>query len=393
MRGKPVTIQEVTAPRLRQRGYKFVVVFRQGGKRSYKYCRAKGEAETEAQRLRISVDNSGREAAGAFEAFDKIDLVRWRKELAEYGATLGDAVTHYLAFLKERSQQTRKTVRELFNAVLDAKERERRSERYQDDLRVRLARFSTDHGERVLGEINKDLLDRWLHGLGLSAVSTGNFRRVLGVAFSHAVAHGWLSENPVARAMKPKVIQGEIGILTPEQLQKLLEKAHEDILPALAIGAFAGLRRAEIERMEWKDVDLVEGFVQVRASNAKSARRRLVRVRPALAAWLQPYAGRVGRIWPEGERGRLLFDEAKEKAGFTTKHPWPSNALRHSFATYVLASTSDAATLSLEMGHTDQRLIFAHYRELVKPKAAAAWWAVLPTAPGNVVQLPRVKAA
>jgi integrase len=393
MRGKPVTIQEVKAARLRKRGYKFVVVFRQGGKRSYKYCSTKGEADTEAQRLLISVDNSGREATGAFEAFDKVDLIRWRKELAEHGATLGDAVAHYMAFLKERSHQTRKTVRELFNDVLDAKERERRSERYQDDLRVRLARFSADHGERVLGDINKDLLDRWLHGLGLSAVSTGNFRRVLGVAFSHAVAHGWLSENPVARAMKPKVIQGEIGILTPEQLQKLLDTAHEDILPALAIGAFAGLRRAEIERMEWADVDLVEGFVQVRASNAKSARRRLVKVRPALAAWLQPYAGKIGRIWPEGERGRVLFDEAKEKAGFTTKHPWPSNALRHSFATYVLASTSDAATLSLEMGHTDQRLIFAHYRELVKPKAAAAWWAVLPTVPENVVQLPRVKAA
>lgn len=393
MRGKPVTIQEVTAPRLRQRGYKFVVVFRQGGRRSYKYTRTKSEAETEAQRLRISVDNSGREAAGAFEAFDKIDLVRWRKELAEHGATLGDAVTHYLAFLKERSQQTRKTVRELFNDVLDAKERERRSQRYQDDLRVRLARFSADHGERLLGEINKDLLDRWLHGLGLSAVSTGNFRRVLGVAFSHAVAHGWLTENPVARAMKPKVIQGVIGILTPEQLQKLLREAHEEILPALAIGAFAGLRRAEIERMDWSDVDLVEGFVQVQAINAKSARRRLVKVRPALAAWLQPYADRTGRIWPEGERGRMLFDEAKEKAGFTGKRPWPSNALRHSFASYTLASTNDAASLGLELGHTDQRLIFAHYRELVKPKAAAAWWAVLPTAPENVVQLQRVKAA
>lgn len=386
-----MTIQKVTAERLKQRGYKFNVVFRDpGGKRSYRYCRTKGEAEAEAQRLRIAVHNAGVEAAGAFEAFDKVQLVKWRQELAEHGATVEDAVSHYLDFLAERAKQTRITVRELFNSVRDAKEREHRGARYQKDLRLRLSRFAADHGGRVLGEINKALLDRWLSGLGLSPVSTANYRRVLGVAFAHAVAHGWLAVNPVSAAMRPKRVEGEIGILGPDELRCLLDAAHPDILPALAIGAFAGLRRAEVERLEWRDVDLAGGFVEVRAANAKSAQRRLVTVQPCLAAWLQTYAGREGPLWPQGERGRKLFDEAKVAAGFDgEKRRWPSNALRHSYASYHLAHFQDAAKLSLEMGHTDQRLIFAHYREIVKPQAAAAYWSIMPQAPANVIALPK----
>jgi hypothetical protein len=32
--------------------------------------------------------------------------------------------------------------------------------------------------------------------------------------------------------------------------------------------------------------------------------------------------------------------------------------------------------LALELGHTDQDLIFHHHRELVKPERAATWWNV-----------------
>lgn len=105
---------------------------------------------------------------------------------------------------------------------------------------------------------------------------------------------------------------------------------------------------------------------------------------------MQPYAGREGSLWPQGERGRKLFDKAKEAAGFDgKKHPWPNNALRHSYASYHLAHFRNAAKLSLEMGHTDQRLIFAHYRELVKPQAAAVYWSIMPQAPANVITMPK----
>ena len=67
---------------------------------------------------------------------------------------------------------------------------------------------------------------------------------------------------------------------------------------------------------------------------------------------------------------------AREKAGISD---WPNNALRHGFASYHLAKFHDAAALALEMGHTDSDMLFAHYRQLVKPKDAARYWNIVPT--------------
>jgi hypothetical protein len=44
------------------------------------------------------------------------------------------------------------------------------------------------------------------------------------------------------------------------------------------MGAFAGLRDAEIKRLDWSEIDLVRGHIEVKASKAKSARRRIVQI-------------------------------------------------------------------------------------------------------------------
>jgi len=65
---------------------------------------------------------------------------------------------------------------------------------------------------------------------------------------------------------------------------------------------------------------------------------------------------------------------------------WPQNGLRHSYATYRLAQCQDAAKVALEMGNTPT-MIFRHYRELVLPQDAAAWWSISPQRVANVVPM------
>jgi len=57
--------------------------------------------------------------------------------------------------------------------------------------------------------------------------------------------------------------------------------------------------------------------------------------------------------------------------------PWPSNVTRHSFVSYHLAHFGSAAKTALEAGHSEA-MLFAHYRELVTPEAAAEFWAIRP---------------
>jgi integrase len=142
----------------------------------------------------------------------------------------------------------------------------------------------------------------------------------------------------------------------------------------LAIGAFAGLREAEIQRLDWIEIDLARGHIEVKAAKAKSARRRIVPVQPNLAAWLQPYSRMTGRVVPAGARRKLA---RVRKAAKLTR--WPNNGLRHSFASYRLAAVHDAPRVSVELGHTSPQMLYSTYRELVLPTEAERYWTILPT--------------
>jgi hypothetical protein len=66
-------------------------------------------------------------------------------------------------------------------------------------------------------------------------------------------------------------------------------------------------------------------------------------------------------------------------AGLREKHgiAWPRNVTRHCFVSYHLAGFQNAGKTALEAGHSEQ-MLFAHYRELVTPEAAAEYWNILP---------------
>ncbi len=80
----------------------------------------------------------------------------------------------------------------------------------------------------------------------------------------------------------------------PREIRRLLATTTADFLPGMAIGAFAGLRSAEIERLTWQDVHLAEGHIVVGKDKAKTASRRVVPLAANLASWLTPHAAWTG---------------------------------------------------------------------------------------------------
>ena len=89
-----------------------------------------------------------------------------------------------------------------------------------------------------------------------------------------------------------------------------------------------------------------------------------------------PYRKKSGPICPAGLRKLELRARLRAKI-----RSWPSNALRHSFASYHFAHFKNANELALEMGHTNSEMVFRHYRELVQPKEAARYWQIKPRRP------------
>ena len=279
---------------------------------------------------------------------------------------------------------THKTVAEVVTELVQHKKARQKSARYVGDLSARLTRFAKDFGGDIENLTTSDLT-RWLDGLKVAPRTAKNFQRVIATLFAFAQARGYVAKgtNPAEDMERINSNGGAIDIYTPKELAALLKHAPKDYLPYVALGAFAGLRSAEIERLDWKAIDVAGGYIHVAADKAKTAQRRLVPIVPNLAQWLAPYTKRRGKVW----KGNVY--ELQEARAATVKAagvPWKPNALRHSFCSYRLADIQNAAQVALEAGNSPT-MVFRHYRELVKPAAAKTYFAIAPDQPANVLTL------
>jgi len=316
---------------------------------------------------------------------------------------LGDITNLHAAvksYVERRKVVTKKSVARVAAELLKVKKNRGASDRYYRDLRLRLKRFIQDCKKDCASVVTADV-QAWLDGLKLSPQSYRNYRTVLGTMFEFAVARGYAAENPVDGVEKLKVRNGDVEIYSPVEIARLLEAArvhHPDFLPCLAIGAFAGLRSAELERIEWSDIDFTSRHIVVSANNAKTASRRIVPLSDNLAAWLTAYEGnQQGKVWKGTENmiykaqaavAAATAVKADERKGVKAQRPvaWKQNALRHSFASYRAALTGDAGRVAGELGNSAS-VVHKHYRELVKPADAVKWFSIKPEQPANVTTL------
>ncbi len=351
---------------------KFVVNYREAGKRRRQFFQSKAQADAVAAKMNAELRTHGSEHV-EFSSTLRVMAQTAAERLQPFGKTIADAVDYYLAHLKATERSI--TVAELVPKMIADKKAGGMSRRYLADLRSRLARFEGAFGKEMMATIGAQAIDDWLLALPVGLTTRNNFRRVVVTLFSYAVDRGYSTSNPAAKTAKAKEVDAPPGILTVGQAANLLENATPQILPHVAIGLFAGLRRAELERLDWRDVHFADNLIEVTAQKSKTARRRFVRIQPNLRQWLGPVRKHSGPVTPENFV--KTFAALRAAAGLTD---WPDNALRHSFASYHLAHFKDAAALALEMGHTDSGMIFQHYRQLVRPSDAERFWAIKPQA-------------
>lgn len=350
---------------------KFLVRSKISGKWERKFFRTKVEAQTFVQLKETELLNQGKEGA-TFPSWLRVMAQRENDRLHPFGKTLTDATEFYLRHLEATSRSV--PVEQATRELIQNRKRSGLSDRYVYEMDIKLRRFCNHFPDRCIAEISTADVDTWLETLSLAPGSRNTFRRDLNTLFSFAVTRRYCATNPVIESAIAKDVDGEVGILSVNQIAKILEVASDSMVPFFAIGAFAGVRRAEIERMDWSQIDFESQLINVKARQSKTAARRLVTIQPNLATWLAPYRKHSGSICPP--LFRTLFDEDRERAGLLSK--WPQNALRHSFGSYHLAKFQDAPALALQMGNSVD-VIMKHYRELVRPKEAARYWQIKPS--------------
>ncbi|MGO9586823.1 MAG: hypothetical protein ACLP2Y_11570 [Limisphaerales bacterium] len=230
-----------------------------------------------------------------------------------------------------------------------------------------------------LQDVTPALVSQYLATMPLAERTRRNHRDVIGFFNRWCVLCGYLKDgtNWLKGVQKYNARKlGEISTYTPDEMKLLLSKADRRLVPFLSIAAFAGLRHAEIARLDWSEIELADGagesFIEIRADKAKTQTRRLVQVKDNLKSWLLPHRKKVGKVCPFENTTKQLL-----KLASAAKIKWKKNALRHSCISYRIAECGDVARVSDESGNSVQ-VIRTNYLRRVKPTVAAEWFGIMP---------------
>ena len=377
----PVRSSNGLEPRLVRRGGRSYWVVEAGRRvtgrgRQRRYFNSQEEAKTYGQRLQADRLRYGWEAFKLSMA-QRLEAARCFERLDQAGLTLTAAVDDYLS--RQASAGATRLMSELADEFLLSRRaincRPRTMTEYRSHMRIIVRGFGT----LPVASIATRQLSEWLAASQWSPRTRKNYLTTLTTLFNFAIKQGYRADNPAANIIRPRWDEPEVRILTVPQAKNLLAAAMEKdppLLPALAIGLFAGLRRSEIFSLQWEEIEWEHKVIKVSSSSAKSRRHRLVAMAENLMAWLKPFRRSAGRVCPvkyiDGLSERLR--PLATAAGIA---PWPANVLRHSFGSYLLGKTRNEHLTTAEMGNSPD-VFMNHYRALVRPTEVDAYWAIFP---------------
>lgn len=220
---------------------------------------------------------------------------------------------------------------------------------YANRLNVHLLRYFAD---RRLDEATPDLLDAYRtirRQEGASARTVNNELTTLSAMLRKAVDLGIIPKSSRGPIPWLKVEEKPIRTLSPEDEAKLLLAATPRLRPLIRFALQTGLRRAELERLTWDDIDLKRREVTVVAHHAKNRHRRTVPLsRAALQVLHEVQVPRHGRVFGYVSIGQVMED-AIEHAGLTGVS---CHSLRRTFATRCLEAGINVETVRIWLGHS-----------------------------------------
>ncbi|MBC8002862.1 MAG: hypothetical protein H7X97_09780 [Opitutaceae bacterium] len=194
--------------------------------------------------------------------------------------------------------------------------------------------------------------------------------------FSFAVKRGQCRENVASQVEAPILDAKPPGVLTVAQCAALLDacqRRRPEVLSWLTLCLFAGVCVEEALRLTAEAIQ--SDHILISALKAKTRRRRLVPITPQIRAGLDAAKPHCKKLIPS--KWRKCFAEIRRAVGLCQE--WPQNAIRHSFISYHVARYRNENETALIAG-TSPAMTYKHCREIVRPKEAEEFFALLPDA-------------
>ncbi|MFA5262372.1 MAG: tyrosine-type recombinase/integrase [Opitutaceae bacterium] len=361
--------------RIHKGGYYELDFGRLGGKRKRLYRTTATAAIETAKRVTREIREHG-QLAVALTTSQRYEAAVCFDTLREAKVSLRSVVDDWLK--AHPAGHMDKTLEVVCAELIAKKKAGNRRERYIQDLTCKFRFFTKHFPKRPISTITTEDIESLVSRQKWVPVSQRTYVQGLNVLFNYGIRRGYCGSNPCLALELPEVDEREPVIMTVEQAEQALNACQGsqemiECLPYVSIGLFCGIRPTEIERLDWEQVSIAQRTITVLGANAKGRDRRPVEMSNNLAAWLQPVAQDKGPVIPV--QVRETRDRVKQALGWKK---WPHDILRHSYASYHFAEHKNASSTQYNMGHNNAQVLFSHYKSLVTPEAAKAFWAIYP---------------
>lgn len=363
----------------------------------------------EANNISIADRRDLLEAKRLLEPFDLpfIDAIRHYVNLSNEAISLKTTLRQIVDEYKktENAKKSSVSLRRAVEAYANSKQGNGLTKIYSYKIANLLERFCETFGDNtIVSSISCEQIETWINSMKkrvyadspdemlnggamkvyvdtdipVSSITKNGFRSILFTFFKFCRMRGWINENPVERipAIREKLKTPKFYKV--EEVANMLSKTEplSDVRAYLAIAAFAGLRRREIERLTWDKIKLPDREIVMDNEVTKTGARRIVKISENLAMWLAPYSDRLNTKNHIVEQN---FVKRLNAFRIANGIKWINNGLRHSAATYYLALTRNAAITAEQMGHAVD-VLKQHYNGLAREKEAKAYFDIKPSA-------------
>jgi integrase len=183
---------------------------------------------------------------------------------------------------------------------------------------------------------------------------------VLSAVFSLAQKFGELKENPVRQVKFYSNLNSRDRILSDDEENILFDFIKDDIKFSrqVEILLYTGMRRGELFKLEWRDIDFADGFISLRKETTKTQKARLIpmffNVRGIFEALLdeteniQPKDKIFCGIASQLNKFSQKFKEITDSLGLEGLNV---HSLRHTFSTRANKYNVDAFSHKSLLGH------------------------------------------
>lgn len=195
-----------------------------------------------------------------------------------------------------------------------------------------------------------------------------------------AVKYGELDSNPISGMAMLDENNVRERVLSMEEFGNLHDECSQHIKPVVLMAFYMGLRKSEILKLTWNEVDLENGFIRLGGVRTKNKEGRVIPIHPDVGRALLQLPSRKVNPWS----GRVFLDHRRMpfndcKAGFNTAvkkaglGDFTFHDLRHCAVNNLRLANNDHLAIKKMIGHKTNS-IFERYNLVSLDEVMGVKW-------------------